>query len=95
MTTAELLDALVGIARCVPNEIEARWCLFGSAVRDAERAADFDLAIVCAPEDAPAIRRYLAPWCLAWPLHLTILTPDEDAALQFTDEQGATQFYPG
>lgn len=95
MTTAELVQALVRIAQAFPcaNDLP-RWYLFGSALHDCERAADFDLAIVCGPEDAVPVREHLSPWCMAWPLHLTILTPAEDALLQFTAAQGAIQFYP-
>lgn len=94
MTTAELIDALKTIARGLPESSEVRWYLFGSALRDASRAADFDLAIVCGPDLAPMVREYLAPWCVQWPVHLMILTPAEDAFLRFTEEQGAVCIYP-
>lgn len=86
---------LTGIARDMPDPTpEMRWCLFGSALRDPVAARDFDLAIVCGADRARAVREHLAPLCLIWPLHLTILTPEEDAALGFTEGQGACQFYP-
>jgi len=95
MTTEDLLETLAGIARDMPDPSpEMRWCLFGSALRNPVGAADFDLAIVCRADRARAVREHLAPWCLVWPLHLTILTPEEDAALGFTEGQAARQFYP-
>ena len=94
MKTATLLNALARIAQAFPQRRDHSWYLFGSALRDAQRAGDFDLAIVCPAEDAIAVREHLATWCLAWPLHLTILTPAEDALLEFTAGQEAVQFHP-
>lgn len=94
MKTAELLEILTDIARTFPRRREHRWYLFGSALRDAGRAGDFDLAIVCPQEDAISVRKHLDPWCAKWPLHLTILTPVEEALLEFTAGQGAVQFHP-
>jgi predicted nucleotidyltransferase len=95
MTTSELLEALGRIAQSFPEtDGETRWYLFGSAMRDARLAADYDLAIVCAPDRALAVRCHLKPWSEIWPIHLTILTPAEDEALQFTREQRAIQFHP-
>lgn len=95
MTTEELLVTLTHIARDMPDpEPEERWYLFGSALVDPVGAGDFDLAIICKADRARAVREHLAPWCLIWPFHLTILTPAEDAALSFTKAQQAHQFYP-
>lgn len=95
MTTNELVALLRTIAAEAPDlRGEAKWYLFGSALRDARRAADFDVAIVCPAELAAVIRTHLAPACRRWPIHLTILSPQEDADLRFTKEQGAVCFYP-
>ena len=95
MTTAELIDAVKRLAGDLPAcADEVRWYLFGSALRDASRSADFDIAVVCRPDLAPIVREHLAPWCTRLPVHLMILTPTEDAALRFTQDQGAVCIYP-
>lgn len=95
MTTAELIDAVKRLAADLPAcGDEVRWYLFGSALRDASRSADFDIAVVCRPDLAPIVRAHLAPWSTRWPVHLMILTPAEDAFLRFTEEQGAACIYP-
>jgi len=95
MTSTELIGALKTVAGNLPVCGDAvRWYLFGSALRDASKAADFDIAIVCPLEIAPIIRKHLAPWCIRWPLHLIILTPAENAFLRFTEEQTAICIYP-
>jgi predicted nucleotidyltransferase len=95
VTTAELIDAAKMLAGDLPAcGDEVRWYLFGSALRDASRSADFDIAVVCRPDLAPLVRKHLAPWCTRWPVHLMILTPAEDASLRFTEEQGAVCIYP-
>lgn len=95
MTTAELIDVVKRLAGNLPAcAHEVRWYLFGSALRDASRSADFDIAVVCRPELAAIVREHLASWCTRWPVHLMILTPAEDTSLRFTKEQGAVCIYP-
>lgn len=73
---------------------QPQWFLFGSALRDAEAAADYDVAIVCAQESAVSLRKGLEPLCTKLPLHLMILTPNEDRFLNFTAGQRALRFFP-
>lgn len=95
MTTEQLFEALRAIARLFPDhDGETEWYLFGSATRDAETAADYDLVVVCAQDRALAVRHHLQPWSEVWPLHLTILTPAENRALSFTHDQHAVRFHP-
>jgi predicted nucleotidyltransferase len=95
VTTGELIDAVKKLASDLPAcSEEVRWYLFGSALRDASRSADFDIAVVCRRDLAPIVREHLAPWSTRWPVHLMILTPAEDASLRFTEEQRAVCIYP-
>lgn len=96
MTTGELL----GVLKAAASELaplhggQSQWFLFGSALRDAELAADYDVAIVCSQETAIELRKGLEPLSSRLPLHLMILTPDEDRSLNFTVGQGAQRFFP-
>lgn len=95
MTTVELLRLLRATAdELTPDLGGAVWYLFGSALRDARSAADYDVAIVCSRETAIVLRRALKPLCLRLPVHLMILTPSEDQDLNFTGRRGAVQFFP-
>ena len=57
---------------------------FGSATVDVVSAADVDLLILCSvDEDAMAIRRKVAELCLKLPIHLFLVTRDEECELNF------------
>jgi len=96
MTTNELIVMLKAVAaELAPlHGDQSQWFLFGSALRDAEAAADYDVAIICSQDAAIGLRTALEPLCSRLPLHLMILTPNEDHSLNFTAGQGAQLFFP-
>lgn len=67
------------------SEVPAsKWYLFGSALNDSARCNDIDLLVVCITHaDAQRVREALADLLLALPIHLLLLTVDEEAELQF------------
>ncbi len=73
------------VARIVPG---ASWYLFGSATHSPASAEDIDVLILYSgPEDAATIRRCLRKLCLAMPLHLLLLTAEEERELDFIASQ--------
>jgi len=80
------------VARHVPN---TAWFLFGSAAVDITSAADIYLLIMCSvDEDAMAVRHKLAELCLKLPLHLLLMTREEERELNFIARQSCRKIYP-
>jgi hypothetical protein len=80
------------IGQIVPGAV---WYLFGSALRTLEHAKDIDIVVLCGNKDAVAtVRQELADACVRFPLHLCLLTSDEEAELGFIGAEGCVQLYP-
>jgi hypothetical protein len=71
------------------------WYLFGSVLRSFDSATDIDLLVVCPTGDASAlVRRELREACMRLPLHLLLMTREEETELDFIDGQQCVQIYP-
>jgi hypothetical protein len=96
MSTAELIELLrteaAVISRNVPSTM---WFLFGSALVDTSSATDIDLLVLCRSDaDVARIRHRLARLCLSLPLHLFLVTRDEEHELKFIEMQRCRRIYP-
>lgn len=82
-----LKPEIVRVRDRVPN---AGWFLFGSALRDPRNAVDIDLAVTCEDDqEVAAVRHELSALCLRIPLHLFLMTKDEERELDFINAVGA------
>jgi hypothetical protein len=96
MTREELITLLCAEARRI-NELtpEAIWYLFGSTLEPFEHAADTDLLVVCDTNEAISlVRDELRDACMCLPLHLFLLTRQEEDELGFIASEGCFQVYP-
>lgn len=68
-------------ARLAASEIPAStWYLFGSALNDKALFNDIDLLAICSTHaDARRVREVLAALTLALPIHLLLLTVEEES----------------
>jgi predicted nucleotidyltransferase len=74
---------------------DARWYLFGSALKDLAHATDVDVLVVYRKDEhASALRAGVNDFTAAPPLHLLLMKPEEEAELQFTRGQGCVQVFP-
>lgn len=73
----------------------SEWYLFGSVDRNEVSAADIDLLILCQSDaQADEMRRLLAVDSLPLPLHLSLMTFEEDAEVGATLLQRGTKIAP-
>jgi predicted nucleotidyltransferase len=71
------------------------WHLFGSVDRDEPDAADIDLMILCKSNvQADVLRQTIDPDSLALPIHLSLMTFDEAAAIDVVQVQRSTIIFP-
>ncbi len=62
----------------------SRWYIFGSFIRNPERAADLDLLILCKLQvNVERVRDEVMDICSDWPLHLLLMTEDEEKETNF------------
>ena len=72
-----------------------QWYLFGSVTRGVALPGDVDLLIVYTVlSDASELRVALEEFGALIPLHVLLLTPDEEEQLQFVREQHAVRIFP-
>jgi hypothetical protein len=68
---------------------EAVWYGFGSYFNGQRSFGDIDILIVCrTTKDAIIVRAKMGDVCAYWPLHLLIMTDDEEAETTFVASQG-------
>jgi hypothetical protein len=97
MTT---LDDFLMVLRVEAQRIDqlspnAVWYLFGSTLESFQNAANIDLLILCADDDvASLVRHELQDTCLSFPLHLFLLTRQEEAELNFIAQEHCMKVYP-
>lgn len=73
---------------------ETLWYLFGSIANTAT-PRDIDLLIVYSTfDDCLILRQGLADICLALPLHLFLVSREEERELDFISAQRCTKIYP-
>jgi predicted nucleotidyltransferase len=78
------------IAALVPG---IRWYLFGSFARNAVVYADIDLLATCpSHEKARLVRAEMTELCKRLPIHLLLMTFEEDRQLGFTHTQACEEF---
>lgn len=71
------------------------WYVFGSAIREFECARDVDIVVLCDSHEAVAlVRPALRSACMRLPLHLFLITRDEENELRFIGSQGCIQLLP-
>ena len=64
------------------------WYVFGSLLREPQRAADIDILVVYRSDDAAdLIRRELRAAAIRFPIHLLFLSECEETELQFVHSQ--------
>ena len=89
---ALIKDEAKRVSSAAPGTI---WYFFGSILRNPTSAADIDVAVLCpSHETARVVRRETANLCAEMPLHLFLLTEDEDTELGFLASERCQQFYP-
>jgi predicted nucleotidyltransferase len=90
------IAALRANARLLVSAVpDARWYVFGSAVRDATLPRDLDVLIIYQRDhDADTLRATLEKSWQSLPLHLLLLREDEENELQFVTQQQAVCIFP-
>lgn len=84
LDTTALPQVLVCLEDVRTAIVGARTYLFGSITTDRRPAGDIDVLVICAQdEDCAMARVLLSPACEVFPIHLTIMTPSEEAELSF------------
>jgi hypothetical protein len=99
-----MTDALEEIAiRSLYNEVQrikdrvphSQWYLFGSITTTKRPVDDFDLLVICkTAADCIAVRTELAAICEQLPIHLLIMTPSEEAEVNFIRRERAVELNP-
>lgn len=68
----------------------SRWYLFGSILKDKRPISDIDLLVICeTSEDCSTVRFELGAVCSEYPIHLLLMTFDEEREVEFVQGQGA------
>lgn len=90
-----LFEQIKTIARDVSLKVgPTKWYLFGSALNYPQAATDVDVLVVCPTSDiADAIRNFIDSDSLYRPLHLSILTDEEEKEISFIKNQACHQVY--
>jgi predicted nucleotidyltransferase len=96
MNNLEIIEYLRVEVATVSREIPNTTCfLFGSAAINALAASDVDVLILCSgDEEAITVRQKLAGTCLHFPLHLLVVTQEEERELNFIATQSCLRIYP-
>ncbi len=78
-----------------PIADETEWHLFGSAGQGKVDSLDIDLMILCKSDaQADLLRQAIDPDSFMLPLHLSLLTFEESAAIDAPNIQKSTIIYP-
>jgi hypothetical protein len=85
MTLEDVIDRIrreaIRVNRRAPGAV---WFLFGSTLIDVHASKDIDVLVVCADDaEAIAIRSSTRSLCEALPVHLTIMSSQEEMELAF------------
>ena len=72
------------------------WYLFGSWSGESECGHDVDVLVLCDSDHSVAlVREGLRELCIRLPLHLFLITRDEEKELQFIESQGCVELVAG
>jgi predicted nucleotidyltransferase len=83
-----LMDILTEAKRLECHLPEAAWYGFGSYFKGQESFSDIDVLVVCPTNaDAILVRSETKDICARWPLHLVIMTEDEQAETSFIESE--------
>jgi hypothetical protein len=87
------VSVLYGEVRRIKSRLpSSRWFLFGSAMTAKSPVGDVDLLVVCnAAADCTTVRTELESICTRFPIHLLLMTPEEEAEVQFIESEHATE----
>jgi hypothetical protein len=96
MTRGDVLTLLRTEAKRVSKVVgQSIWYLFGSAIETFELAADIDILVLCdSLANVAPVRHELQEICSRLPLHLFLVTRDEEAELDFIATEGCRRIYP-
>lgn len=85
VAVAEIVEEVEQLKAQFP---EVLWYGFGSFFNGEELFADIDMLLVCPPTaDTSLIRMKTEGICLRWPIHLLILTTDEEIESHFVESE--------
>ena len=88
---SEILQEAKRIACDVPGAV---WYGFGSYFKGQDSFGDIDILVICpTTADAIAIRIKTANLCGLWPLHLVIMTEDEQRQTGFVTSEGCVMLH--
>lgn len=89
MSRSQALSDIIGEARSLSIALpRVAWYGFGSYFRGQPAFCDIDILVVCRmPAEADFIRAHTAELCARWPLHLVIMTEDEEVETGFVASQ--------
>ena len=90
------IESIVSEARRISVQIPGTtWYLFGSMLRNRERAQDIDLLVIHAyADDGPRLRCELAALIAGLPVHLLIVSEDEELTLNVLGRYELRQLFP-
>ena len=90
-----LVDILLEAKRITANLPRTVWYGFGSYFRRQDAFGDIDVLVVCStPADAIVLRKNMNEICMRWPLHLLIMTEDEERETDFVASQECVLLQP-
>lgn len=70
----------------------SRWYLFGSVTTAKRPVGDIDLLVVCEnTAECASARAELAAICTQFPIHLLLMTPNEEAEVEFIQSENAIE----
>lgn len=89
MKRDEVLREIVQETRRIACHLpETMWYGFGSFFNGQTTFNDIDVLVVCpTTTDAILVRRIMTEICARWPLHLLVMTEDEEAETNFVASQ--------
>ncbi len=80
------------ISKAVPG---TTWYMFGSFLHSPCTASDIDILVNCeSHETAVLVRQEMAALCIATPIHLLLLTSEEESEIGFIRAECCREFYP-
>jgi predicted nucleotidyltransferase len=72
--------------------LASRWFFFGSITTTKRPLSDIDLLVVCTTTaDCTTVRAELASICAHFPIHLLLMTPNEEAEVKFIQGESASE----
>lgn len=94
MKQDNVLNEIIAAAKIISHVVpHTRWYGFGSFFKSCT-FSDIDILIVCRSTlEAMSIREHTGSICNDWPLHLLVMTEEEESETGFIDSQGCTPLW--